>query len=229
MSTTYDWVESFGVNQFEMRVAHNTRAFLSPFSSTAQVLNYTGERWQVTIGLVPAVTRAESAAREAFFDRLNGPANTIRLWNLRRPFPLGTLRDGGGTAVWHTNTGATATWSTSAPAIATWSYSGPVLYADVAVGANQIPIHRTAGTTVEAGDHFSVGGQLFRAMARAVFNARKEALVEVQPRVRVALLKGAAVTCTRPTANFMLKTDGVAIKWQPGMSEGVSFDLIEAP
>lgn len=228
MSTTYDWPASFGVNMFEMKVAHNTRAFISPFTSTSQVLNYTGERWAVSLVIAPGNSVADGAAREAFIDRLSGPANRVRLWNLRRPQPLGTIRDGGGSAVWRTNTNAVATWSTSAPATATWSYTGPTLYADVAAGSNLIPIARTTGTTILAGDHFSVGGQLFRAMASYTF-ASGRALVEVQPRVRVALSIGAAVTCTKPTAEFMLKQDGPPVTWRPGMYESIPLDLIEAP
>lgn len=228
MSTTYDWPASFGVNYFEMRVMHNTRTFVSPFSSTVQVLNYTGERFIVTLGLVPGNGGIDGAAREAFLDRLNGPANRIRLWNLNRPLPLGTIRDGAGTAQWKTDSAANATWSTSAPAAATWSHIGPTLYAAVPAGRKFLPISRAAGTTIFAGDHVGVGTQLFRAMADYTFDSHGQALVEVQPRVRVALAQGAAVTCTRPTGDFMLKADGAPVPWRPGMYDSTTVELIEA-
>jgi hypothetical protein len=228
MSTTYDWPESFGVNKFEMRIQHNTRAFVSPFSSTSQVLNYTGERWIVSVGMVPGNSVAKGAAIEAFLDRLNGPANRVRMWNLRRPLPLGTIRDGGGNAQWKTATNTNATWQTSAPAAATWSYAGPTLAAAMAIGSNVLPVARTPGTTILAGDHLGAGGQLFRAMDTYTVDATGVALVEVQPRARTTIAAGAAITCTKPTAEFMAKTDGAPVPWRPGMYESTSLDLIEA-
>lgn len=229
MSTTYDWPASFGVNMFEMRVVHNTRAFISPFTSTAQVLNYTGERWGVSLVLTPGNSVTDGAAREAFIDRLSGQANRVRLWNLRRPLPLGTIRDGGGSAQWKTATNTNATWQTSAPAAATWSYVGPTLYAAVAAGANLLPVARTPGTTIKAGDHLGGGSQLFRAMTDYTFDSSGQALVEVQPRVRTALSISATITCTKPTGDFMLKSDGPGTSWRPGMYEGAALELIEAP
>lgn len=227
MSSTYDW-PGFGVNSFEMKISHNTRAFISPFSSTSQVLNYTGERWAISLALTPGNSVIDGAAKEAFFDRLYGPANRVRLWNLRRPQPLGTIRDGSGAAQWKTATNTNATWQTSAPAAATWGHVGPRLSSAVAVGASQLPLARTAGDTIRAGDHLGVGGQLFRAMADYTLDSVGLGTVEVQPRVRAALASGAAVTLTKPTAEFMLKTDGPSVVWRPGMHEGFSVDFVEA-
>lgn len=226
--TTYDWPASFRPDRFEMRVLHNTRVFTSPFSSTSQVLNYTGERWIVTVSLPLGNDDAFGGAIEAYLDRLNGPANRIRLWNMKRPIPLGTMQDGGGSAQWKTNTSANATWQTSAPAAATWSYIGPTLYAAVAAGSGLIPLARSPGTTLKAGDNFGIGTQLYRAMTDYVFDAAGQALVEVQPRARAALAISSAVTCTKPTADFMAKTDGAPVVWRPGMYESISLDLIEA-
>jgi len=228
MTTTYDWPASFRPDQFEMRVIHNTRVFSSPFSSTAQVLNYTGDRFGLIVNLPLGNDQAKGAFIEAFLDRLNGPANRVRIPYLPRPIPMGTMQDGGGSAQWKTATNTNATWQTSAPAAATWSFVGPTLYAYVAAGAGFIPINDSPGTTLKAGDHFSVGGQLFRAMTDYVFDANGQALVEVQPRARVAMSIGSLLTCTKPTADFMLKSDGAPIVWQPGMFNGISLEFIEA-
>jgi hypothetical protein len=226
--TTYAWPD-FGVNRFEMRVQPNFRSFPNPFTGTAQIVNLGGERWIVSVGLVPGNKLKRAGEQEAFFDRLYGPVNRVSLWNLRRPVPLGTLQDGGGNAQWKTNTNANATWQTSAPAAATWSYGGPTLMAAVALQSNVLPIARTPGTTVETGDMVGVGGQLFRAMAAAVADSTGLIQLEVSPRPRTAFALGAAVTCTKPTANFILKSDGVPVGWQPGNYASTSFDLVEAP
>lgn len=226
--TTYTW-PGFGVNRFEMSIKPNFRVYTNVFNASAQAIDLTGERWQVTIGMTPGNNAERGAAIEAFFDRLIGPVNRVSLWNLRRPTPLGTLSDATGSAVWYTNSAAVATWSTSAPATATWSYIGPTLYEDVEAGSNTLPIHRTPGTTVKAGDHVGVGGQLFRIMADATADSNSRLTVEVLPRVRTALSRGAAVTCTRPTATFMLRSDTVPVTWSPGMYSGGNFDLVEAP
>lgn len=224
--STYAW-PGWPVSRFEMRIAPNTRTFIGPYTPNVQALDLLGERWQASLDLVPGNDPVQGAAQEAFFDRLKGPANLISMGHLKRKLPQGSIRDGGGSAQWKTNAGANATWQTSAPAAATWSYVGPTLYAAVAQLSNQLPISRTPGTTILAGDHFGMYGQLFRAMANATTDANGKAMVEVQPRARMALPISAAVTCTAPTANFMLKADGVPMAWRPGMFEGVSFDLLE--
>lgn len=225
--SAYTWPD-WSVNRFEMRILPNTRVFVGPYTPTTQVLDLLGERWQMRFDLVPGVDNVQGAAQEAYWDRLGGPANQITIWNLKRPLPQGTIRDGGGSAQWKTNTATNATWQTSVPAAATWSYIGPTLYAAVAQLSNQLPISRTPGTTILAGDQFGVSGQLVRAMASATTDSNGQALVEVQPRARAAMAISAAVTCTKPTANFMLKADGVPTVWTPGMFEGTSVELIES-
>lgn len=225
--TAYAW-PGWKVSRFEMRVIPNTRTFVGPYTPTVQVIDLLGERWQIILDLMPGIDPVQGAAQEAFFDRLKGPANQIIMGYLKRKLPQGTIRDGGGSAQWKTNTSTNATWQTNVPSAATWSYVGPTLYAAVAQLSNQLPISRTPGTTIFAGDHFGVGGQLFRAMANATADGSGQALVEVQPRTRTTFAISAGVTCTAPTANFMLKADGVPTVWRPGMFEGASFELIES-
>lgn len=230
--TTYAWPQTAGwmPDGFEMRVVPNAFTFTSVYSKTTQTIDFLGERWAAVLELPPDSSIQNEilgAAREAFFDRLRGPVNLISMWNLKRPLPLGTLRDGGGSAQWKTNTSTNATWQTSAPAAATWSYIGPTLYA-VAQLAGSIVICTTPGKTLLAGDHVGAGAQNFRAMADATADSAGKLTVEVLPRVRTALNNGATVLCTKPTANFMLKAEGVPVTWRPGMFEGSSLELIEA-
>jgi hypothetical protein len=227
--TTYAWPTGAGwsPSRFEMRVLPNVRTFVGIYTPTTQVLDLLGERWVVSLDLPPDRDPVLGAAREAFFDRLKGPANSIALSYLPRALPQGTLRDGGGSAQWKTASNANATWQTAAAAPATWSFTGVTLFANVAAGANVLPLSRTPGTTVLAGDHIGCGGQLLRAMANATADSTGLLSVEVQPRVRQPLGASATVSCTSPTANFILKAEGVPTVWRPGMFEGASLELIE--
>jgi hypothetical protein len=228
--TVYAWPagDDWCPNRFEMRVLPNTRVFVGPYTPTTQVLDLLGERWAVSLDLPPRRSPILGAAREAFFDRLKGPANQVALSYLPRSLPQGTLRDGGGSAQWKTASATNATWQTNVPSAATWSYTGVTLFAAVAVGANVLPLSRAPGATVLAGDHIGVGGQLFRAMVNATADSAGQINVEVQPRARVAMAIGSSVNCTAPTANFILKAEGVPTVWRPGMFEGASLELIEA-
>lgn len=230
MSTTYNWPTTAGwsPNAFEMRVIPNAFTFTSTYSKTTQTVDFLGERWAIKLDLPPDIDKILGGAREAFFDRLRGPVNLIAMWNLRRPIPQGTLRDGvSGSAQWKTATSTNATWQTNAPAAATWSYGAPKLYAAAQLDGS-IVINTSPGITLRAGDHVGALLQNFRAMADATADSAGKLTVEVLPRVRVAIPILTAVVTTKPTANFMLKADGVPITFRPGMYEGASLDLIEA-
>lgn len=229
MTTIYDWPEDFGVNMFEMRVAHNTRVFTSPFTGSAQVLNYTGERWQATIGLVPGISVRQGARLEAFFDRLAGPSNRIRMWNLRRPQPLGTLRDGVSINV--VNGSSTVIGVTNGSGTSIGATSGtPVLLSAVASGAGAATIVTVPGRTLLAGDHIGLpNGQNVRQVSDTVADANGLMSIEFQPRARAELSIGVPIVWNKPTSVFMLKADGVPISWRPGRFEGTSAELIEAP
>ena len=195
--TTYAFPATWKANHFELRILPNTRLFVGPYSPTTQVLDLLGERWVAVIGLPPDNDPAVGAGREAFFDRLKGPANLISLWHLRLPAPQGTMR------------------------------GSPTLSGAVAQLANTCNIQTSAGATVKAGDMLSLSGQLVRIMADATANGGGVLAVEFQPRARAAWSNGAAVVWDKPTANFMLKSDGVPTAWKPGVVEAASLDLIE--
>ena len=89
--TSYAW-PGWGARQFEMRVMPNLRTYVGAYSPTMDVLDLLGESWMVRIDLVPEENKIAAAAREAFFDRLNGPANTSDLYHLQNTIPNGTLR-----------------------------------------------------------------------------------------------------------------------------------------
>jgi hypothetical protein len=232
--TTYTWPENFRVNSFEMRVQPNTRVFVSPFTGTAQVADYTGERWKVMIGIaeggeMSAATKALAAAMEAFIDRLRGPLNSIALYNLRRPEPLGTLRDGVAINVVNGSLAAVTVQNGAAVTIPTISGS-PINMTAIAQGASTGFIQTYAGRTLLAGDHFGLAnGQNVRQLVDTTADGAGVMAVEFFPRARADIAAYAGpIVWNKPTANFMLKSDGVPITHRPGMYDSTSLDLIEA-
>lgn len=196
--TTYAWPSGWGVRAFEMRVIPNLRSFSNPYSAGTSVVDLLGERWAVRLDLPPAFSAIEGAAREAYFDRLKGMAHTVALWHLRLPAPQGTMR------------------------------GSPTLAASVAQLANTASVQTTAGATVRAGDMLGLAGQLVRVMADATANGSGVLAIEFQPRARVAMSSGAAVTWDKPTTPMMLRSaTGVPTAWVPGYADGTSVEFVE--
>lgn len=65
----------------------------SPFTRAVESVEFPGERWRVGLGMPTwRASNPKAALAEAFFGRLAGGSERVRLWHLRRPQPLGTLR-----------------------------------------------------------------------------------------------------------------------------------------
>jgi hypothetical protein len=222
---TYPW-PGFCVNRFEMRVMPNTRVFVGPYTPSVQVLDLLGERWMISLDTTPGVKQIDAGAREAFFDRLRGPVNRISMWNLRRPVPLGTIRDGVVANVVNGSLAAVSVVNASLQPVTVRS-GAPAVAAAVAQGSSTATLSHVAGRTVKAGDMLGLGGQLVRVMADATFDGSGQAVVEFFPRLRTALGIGAEVVWDKPTATFMLQAETVPTVHRPGMYEGASLDLIE--
>jgi hypothetical protein len=199
--TVYAWPTGWVPSAFELRILPNTRTFVGAYTPVVQVIDLLGERWQGRIDLSPTADQDEAGAREAFFDRLKGPANQITVWNFRRPVPRGTAR---------------GTMTLSASALQ---------------GANAVSVGGSAASaTYKAGDMLGINGQLVRVMADATANGSGVAVLEIQPRLRAAQSSGAAVAWNQPTCNVMLKNpDGVATTYLPGYADGCSFEFVEVP
>lgn len=226
----YLWPSDWRVSRFEMRVVPNTRVFPSQYSGRVQVMDLLGERFAVSLDLAPGSARGALAqrgqAREAFFDRLRGPLNTIRLWDLRFPVPSGTLRDGQPINVVNGSLAAVTVVNGSSQAV-TVIGGTPHVPAAIAQLAGTVTISHIAGRTLKAGDLIGIGGQLVRVMSDAVADGSGQMPVEFLPRIRVAMGPGAVVTWDRPTATFMLKADGVPTVWRGGSFDGASLELTE--
>lgn len=65
--------------------------FKSPFNGWTESVDFLGERWAVSLGIQPFYAR-EGGRAEAFFGRLAGGMDRVRLWHFMRPQPRGTMR-----------------------------------------------------------------------------------------------------------------------------------------
>lgn len=227
--TVFAWptTAAFKINRFEMRITRNTRTFVGPYTPAVQVIDLLGERWVAQVDMPPVGSALHAAAREAYFDRLQGPTHQISLWHARLQAPQGTLRDGAAINVVNGSAAAVSVVNGSAAAV-TVVGGTPVVAAAVAQLANTCTLRCFAGKTVLAGDMLGIAGQLVRVMADNTADGAGALAVEFQPRARAAWPAYSTVTWYRPTANFMLRAgDGVPTSWAPGCAAGASFELIE--
>lgn len=223
--TTYAW-PGWCVNRFEMRVRPNVLTFTGPYTPSIQTLDLLGERWWLTLDIVPGNSRADAGDREAFFDRLLGPVHRVALWNLSRPLPLGTMRGGGVVSVVNGSLAAVTVVNASLQVV-TVIYGGPSLAAAAAQGAGTITMRGQAGRTLRAGDMLGIGQQLVRVVAPVTFDVNSSATVEFLPRLRAAVDAYTPITYDKPTATFAMAADGVPIVHRPAMYEGASIEFIE--
>lgn len=90
----YDWptTRTFIPQTCELRVVDNSQRILeSPMSGYVQTLSMPGARWGWGYDF-GAHTDAERAALEAYLLRLSGREHRVRLWDLKRPRPRGSIQ-----------------------------------------------------------------------------------------------------------------------------------------
>lgn len=63
----------------------------SPITGATESIEFPAERWQLSVTYPPRMT-TEAGLAEAFFSRVVGGVDRIRIYNFRRPAPLGTMR-----------------------------------------------------------------------------------------------------------------------------------------
>lgn len=100
------------------------------------------------------------------------------------------------------------------------------LSAGASQGASAVSINATTGTTLLAGDLIGISGLLLMVAADAIASAGV-ITVQLTNRLRKALLSGAAVTITRPSAEFRLASAPV-VRYVPGFTDGFTVDFAEA-
>lgn len=159
----------------DMTLDDGVRVNDNPFTGSIKTHETVGShRWRMSVTWVPH--RNQPRGEVGAFLRGIGRSNRVRMWNHARPQPLGTL--------------------TGAPTLASAAARGD-LGLTIAVPGGQ------SGATLEAGDFFSVGGQLFEARVRAV-QVGSGIDVECNPPVAQPIGVGTLVTLIRPTAVFLM-------------------------
>lgn len=138
-----------------------------------QAILQPGSRWVWDLDF-PAHDSATRQAAEAFFFRLNGMQHRVRIHDLSRPTPLGTI-----------------------------NLSGVVMQFAAVQFAESVSIHGCgANTTLLAGDWLGVSGQLFMAVEDVQANPSGQMTVPVRWMLRAPLAAGAVVTLDAPSALF---------------------------
>ncbi|MBX3605374.1 MAG: hypothetical protein KF788_08885 [Piscinibacter sp.] len=195
------------VSRFEMRVMPNTRLLRSAFNPAAgQTLDLLGDYWVCSFVIPSHITPELGPRLEALFDRLNGTERGLRVWNLKRPFPRGTLRDDAG-AVSVVNASLAGVSVVNASAAAVSVVGGtPTLRHPIAQFARTGTVLCRPGRTLLAGDHFGLAnGQCVRQLVDTVADGNGEMPVEFAPAARSDVAAATAITVTKPSVGFRLK------------------------
>ncbi len=199
-----DWPANLIGSQLQFYLMKTGTQFTSPFNGSMQSTSFAAERWMVMITLT-AKQRANSGDLEALANWLAGGINQVRLWN----------------------------WCSgvrSAPGVPRGTLRGtPALTANVSRGARSIPAAGAAGSTLNAGDFFSVSSMLFQvAPGGVVFDGGGLANIPTVNASRIDLTSGAAIVWNQPKANFYMPAMAAPGTHVPRNYLPPVFDLTEA-
>jgi hypothetical protein len=162
------------IARFEWGLRQSVLVNTSKFSGSVERLELPGSRWVATLGHDNELAYEDIAAeREAFWMKVGGPANLVRLWHRIRPIPRGSMR------------------------------GSPTLASALAQGATSMSIQTTPGATLKHADMLKVGSMLFMCHSPATADGSGVMSVSVTPPARVSAPSGATVEWDKPTGTFM--------------------------
>lgn len=174
--------------------------FRGPFG--VQAMNTAAPLWKAAVNF-DMLDHTEAGAYQSLLMQLNGARNTLELWNLGRPVPLGTMR------------------------------GSPALNSAVAAGASTLPLTNAgqAGTTLKAGDYLGLGAgytqQVVMVLADVTLDGSALAAVSISPSVRFAQASGAVVVWSQPKALFRQQAVSNGWDYERMTASGMSLDLLE--
>lgn len=189
--STYDWPTADWAkpNSAEWRIIDNLqRSTESPLSGYTQTLSMPGARWGWGLDFA-AQPLAHREQLEGFLLGLSGREHRVRMWDLKRARPRGTIALSG-----VTSSGSTAQFATQM----TLQGCG-------------------AGATLLSGDWFATPVQLLRCVEDATANGSGVMVVKFRHMLRATLSSGAAITLDRPTALYVREQAGLATPRSPGL------------
>jgi hypothetical protein len=165
--------------------------FQSFFTGQMQTVSHLADRLRLALTLPPCEPLA-AGAREAFFMALASSGDLVRLGQLVRPEPEGTLR------------------------------GAPTVHTTTAAGARTLPVQTTAGATVLPGDVLGSAGQLLiAAYPGATADGAGLLQMPLVLPLRAALASGTGVGWQAPTTPMQLLSDQVSFNYGRGRWQGV--------
>jgi hypothetical protein len=188
--------------EFVLTLNSNFAESRSPYSGYLQTVENAGSSYWTARIVWPARTSATesyASAVEGLIHRLRSRVDTLSVWDMRRPAPLGTMR------------------------------GSPVLNGGVSQYGGTIGIRTAgANATLLAGDKLGIGGQLHTVTQDATANSSGVfSGVTIDPPARAARSDGAVVTWDRPTANFVLSQNSISFQRSLMTFESIAIDLQE--
>ena len=188
--------------EFALTLKSNFVESRSVYSGYLQSVENAGSSYWTARIVWPARStgsEAYSAAVEGLIHRLRSRVDTLSVWDMRRPAPLGTMR------------------------------ASPVLNGSIAQYASTIGIRNAvAGATLLAGDKIGISGQLHVVTQDATANGSGIFTgVTIDPPVRAARTDGSAITWDKPTANFVLAQNEISFQRNLATFDAIAIDLQE--
>ncbi len=189
------YVTRMRMEQMRMDLAHT-----SPQSGVTQAVTYGLPRWKASIE-IDRLRDSDVGPVKALLMKLKGQINQLALWDLGRPYPLGTIS-------------GTLTLASSR-----------------ALGDDTLVITGgTNGQTFKAGDWIGIGSAQNQQLVMVTDDATVSSgtvTVNIQPPLRTAHNSGASVTIDKPKALFRVSNPIQGWDYEGQYVSGFTLDLIE--
>lgn len=199
MPTVHDWPAALCPATLDWALVVTQLGGRSVFDGSVQTQVMGVPRWACSMTTGP-LRPAEVPLWEALVDKLDGMANRVRLWDMRRPNPLGVAT---GTPVVRVDSTGTALetegWTASTPGI------------------------------LLRGSYVKVNGELKRTVADAGSDSLGRATLQIRPPLRALAAVGQPLTLVMGTAKFVLMTDRPNFRQEGSRSAGVTLAFEEDP
>jgi hypothetical protein len=171
----------------------------------AQAIEATGPLWSSTI-TAPTDLASLAGPWQSLMMQLRGRVNQLALWNLGRPYPLGTMR------------------------------GSMVFASDAPAGSTVLNINSPgqAYTTLLAGDYVGMGGgagttnqQVVMNLFDAVADGSGNITITVEPPLRNLFPATSYLSWNHPCALFRRKSSTIQWDYEPLVVSGLMLDLLE--
>lgn len=231
--------ELFRVQGGSFRLMDEGEFSSGQWSTTPRSTGPRQKRWTVDVDLLPFIKGADGDLRfkwEVFIARLGGTSVAFRMHD-----PLRILPRGAGAGIWNprfpNGRRSQGEYAIDGSYLVDGAYhiDGGSTYAYVASNADRYAdtVHLkglVASTLVfKAGDHISVGGNLYMVMDDALSDASGETRVLISWQLWKPALIGDRVDLEKPTGRFVLRSGDEGTLNRSGSSGQASIAAVEVP